>query len=45
MLPEIYQAESARIAHQQCALLDEVRERLLSHGTLTPLEENGVLEH
>lgn len=40
---DIYQAETARIAQEKSALLDEARHRLLAGGTLSPLEQNGVL--
>lgn len=40
---DLYQAETAQIAKEQGALLDEVRQRLLSGGSLARLEENGVL--
>jgi len=40
---DIYQAETARIAQEKSALLDEARTRLLADGTLSPLEQDGVL--
>lgn len=40
---DIYQAETARIAQEKSALLDEARTRLLGDGTLSPLEQDGVL--
>jgi uncharacterized protein YutE (UPF0331/DUF86 family) len=40
---DLYQAETARIASEQSALLDEARQRLLNHQPLSPLEQNGVL--
>ena len=40
---DLYQAETARIAHAQTGLLDGARAALLSGATLTPLELNGVL--
>ena len=43
MLPDIYQAECERIANQQSALLDGVRQRLQAHAEFRPLEQGGVL--
>lgn len=40
---DLYQTETARIAEQQSALLDEARLALLSARPLTRLEQNGVL--
>jgi len=40
---DLYQAETALIARQQTALLDEAKERLLGNGSLSRLEQNGVL--
>lgn len=40
---EIYQVETARIAQEKCALLDQARTRLLTGGTLSLLEQDGVL--
>jgi len=40
---DLYQAETALIAQQQTALLDEARAILLSGATLSRLEQNGVL--
>lgn len=40
---DLYQAETALIAQQQTALLDEAKERLLGNGSLSRLEQNGVL--
>jgi uncharacterized protein YutE (UPF0331/DUF86 family) len=40
---DLYQAETARIAGEQSALLDEARQRLLDLQPLSPLEQNGVL--
>ena len=40
---DLYQAETALIAQEQTALLDEVRMTLLSGGTISRLEQNGVL--
>lgn len=40
---DLYQAETAFIAQEQTALLDEARAILLSDGTLSRLEQNGVL--
>jgi len=40
---DLYQAETALIAQEQTALLDEARMTLLSGGTLSRLEQNGVL--
>lgn len=40
---DLYQAETALIAQEQSALLDEARATLLAGGMLTRLEQNGVL--
>jgi uncharacterized protein YutE (UPF0331/DUF86 family) len=40
---ELYLAETAYIAKEQTALLDEAREAMLSGRSLTRLEQNGVL--
>ena len=40
---DLYQAETALIAQEQTALLDEVRMTLLSGGMISRLEQNGVL--
>lgn len=40
---DLYQAETALIAQKQTALLDEAAERLQSGGSLSRLEQNGVL--
>jgi len=40
---DLYQAETALIAQEQSALLDEARATLMSGGTLSRLEQNGVL--
>lgn len=40
---DLYQAETAHIAREQSALLDEARAKLLAGGTLSRLEQNGVL--
>jgi len=40
---DLYQAETALIAQEQSALLDEARMTILSGGTLSRLEQNGVL--
>lgn len=40
---DLYQAETDLIAQQQTALLDEARTTLLAGGTLSRLEQNGVL--
>ncbi len=40
---DLYQAETALIAEQQTALLDEAMERLLANSLLSRLEQNGVL--
>ena len=40
---DLYQTETALIAQQQNALLDEAAERLQSGGSLSRLEQNGVL--
>ena len=40
---DLYQSETALIAQEQTALLDEARTTLLAGGTLSGLEQNGVL--
>lgn len=40
---DLYQAETAMIAQEQSALLDEARARLLVGESLSRLEQNGVL--
>ena len=40
---DLYQAETALIAQEQTSLLDEARTILLTGGTLSRLEQNGVL--
>ena len=40
---DLYQSETALIAQDQTALLDEARATLLAGGTLSRLEQNGVL--
>jgi uncharacterized protein YutE (UPF0331/DUF86 family) len=40
---DLYQAETARIAAEQCEILDETRSRLLSDKSLSRLEQSGVL--
>ncbi len=40
---DLYQAETALIAQEQGALLDEARTTILSGDTLSRLEQNGVL--
>jgi uncharacterized protein YutE (UPF0331/DUF86 family) len=40
---DLYQAETSLIAQEQTALLDEARTTLLAGGTLSRLEQNGVL--
>jgi hypothetical protein len=40
---DLYQAETALIAQEQTALLDEARMTLCSGGSLSRLEQNGVL--
>lgn len=40
---DLYQAETAVIAHEQAAMLAEARERVLAGGSLSRLEQNGVL--
>jgi uncharacterized protein YutE (UPF0331/DUF86 family) len=40
---DLYQAETALIAQEQTALLDEASTILSSGGTLSRLEQNGVL--
>jgi len=40
---DLYQLETARIATEQTALLDEVQQRLNAAQSLSRLEQNGVL--
>lgn len=40
---ELYQAETARIATEQSALLAQARQRLVDGLALSPLEQSGVL--
>ena len=40
---DLYHAECIRIADEQTALLDEVKQRIQSGAHLTKLEQNGVL--
>jgi len=40
---DLYQTETALIAQEQTSLLDEARATLLAGGTLSRLEQNGVL--
>lgn len=40
---DLYQAETAHIAREQSALLDEARARLLAGEILSRLEQNGIL--
>jgi len=40
---DLYQAETALIAQEQNAMLDEARMTLLAGGSLSRLEQNGVL--
>ena len=40
---DVYQAETARIALEQSALLKEARQHLSNGRRLSPLEQNGVL--
>ncbi len=40
---DLYQTETALIAQEQTTLLDEARTTLLAGGTLSRLEQNGVL--
>ena len=40
---DLYQTETALIAQEQSALLDEARATLLAGGILSRLEQNGVL--
>ena len=40
---DLYQAETARIATQQSALLTLAKQRLVDGLTLSPLEQSGVL--
>lgn len=43
MQPDLYQAETARIASEQSLLLDQARSILLDGKALTALEQAGVL--
>ncbi len=40
---DLYQAETAQIASEYRSLLDEARQQLSAGGTLSRLEQNGVL--
>lgn len=40
---DLYHAETIRLAHEQCALLDEARKRLAAGKGLSPLEQSGML--
>ena len=40
---DLYQVETAVIAREQAAMLAEARERVLAGGSLSRLEQNGVL--
>jgi uncharacterized protein YutE (UPF0331/DUF86 family) len=40
---ELYQQETAHIAREQAAMLEDARQRLVSGGALSRLEQNGVL--
>jgi uncharacterized protein YutE (UPF0331/DUF86 family) len=40
---DLYHAETAVIAREQAAMLVEARERVLAGGSLSRLEQNGVL--
>jgi len=40
---DLYQAETAQIAKEQSALLDEAHQKLLTGVALSRLEQNGVL--
>ncbi len=40
---DLYHAESERIAHEQMALLEEAKKRILSGAPLSRLEQSGVL--
>lgn len=40
---DLYQAETARVASEQAALLATARQRLLEEKALNPLEQSGVL--
>lgn len=40
---DLYQAETARIAAEQTALLDQARDLMAAGRSLTPLEQSGVL--
>lgn len=43
MRPDLYQAETARVATQQSALLHQAKEILAQGRALSPLEQGGVL--
>jgi uncharacterized protein YutE (UPF0331/DUF86 family) len=43
MRPDLYQAETARVATQQSALLHQAKEILAQGRSLSPLEQGGVL--
>lgn len=40
---DLYQAETAQIAREYAALLDEARQQMAASGTLSRLEQNGVV--
>lgn len=40
---DLYQAETALIAHSQSAILDDARSMLVAGKTLSALEKNGIL--
>ncbi len=40
---DLYQAETAQIAREYAALLDEARQQMTASSTLSRLEQNGVL--
>ncbi|MBZ0093846.1 MAG: DUF86 domain-containing protein [Sulfuricella sp.] len=40
---DLYMAETARIAHEQTAMLDEARQRILAGQSLNRLEQAGIL--
>jgi len=40
---DLYQAETAQIARQHAAMLDEARQQMTTSGALSRLEQNGVL--
>ena len=43
MRPDLYQADTARVATQQSALLHQAKEILAQGRALSPLEQGGVL--